>query len=70
MSKNFHHNQKIVKHFLLKILCCHTASYTIQLVTTGNGVNFYLAFALDKTHHGAVIAPFFVLILKFPLHFF
>ena len=31
-----HHNQKILKHIFIKGLCCHIASYTIQLFTTGN----------------------------------
>ena len=38
----------------------YIASYTIQLVTTGNPVNFYLTSTVDKTHHGSVIALFSV----------
>ena len=37
----------------------------MQLVTNGNPVNSNLTFAVDKTHHGAVIAHFSLQFLQF-----
>ena len=33
----------------------YIASYTIQLVTSGNPVNSYLTFTADKSYHGPII---------------
>ena len=32
--------------------------YTIQLVKTGNPVNSYLTYTVDKTHHGSAMLLF------------
>ena len=48
----------------MKDLCCHIASDTIQLVTTGNPVNSYLTSTVGKTHHGLVIASFSMQLLQ------
>ena len=61
---------KDIKTFFTKELCCHIASYNIQLVTTGNPVNSYLTSTVDKTYNGPVIVPFSVQILKCLLQFF
>ena len=60
---------KDVKKFLIKNLCCHIASFTIQFVITENPVNSSITFSVNKTHHGPVIDPFSVKILKCPLQF-
>ena len=43
----------------------YSLQYPIQLVTNGNPVNFYLTSTVDKTHHGAVLDPFSVRLVKF-----
>ena len=43
----------------------YRASYTIQLVTTGDPVNSYLTSTADKTHHGLVVTLFSVELLQF-----
>ena len=50
----------MLKHFILE-LCCHIASYTIQLVTAGNAVDSYPTSTVDKT--------FFYLLWKSKQHF-
>ena len=68
--KNFSASpSKDVKTSFIENLCCNIASYTIQLVTTGNPVNYYVTSIVDKTHHGPVIAPFSMKILKDLLQF-
>ena len=59
-----------IKTFFIKELCCHIASYIIQLVTTENSVNSYATVTVDKTSHGPVIDPVSVQILKYPLKLF
>ena len=50
-----------VKYFLTYIsLSCRIASYIIELVTTENPESSYLTSTEDKTHHGPVIALFYV----------
>ena len=66
---------KDVKTFFIEELCCHIASYTIQLVTAGNTVNSYLTSTADKTYHGPVLKcllQFFYLRRRCPSnqHFF
>ena len=56
--------------FYIKDLCYYIASYTIQLVTIGYSVSFYLIFTVDKSHHGLNIAPFSGQVLKFLLQLF
>ena len=59
---------KDIKNFFIKGLCCHIASYTIQLATTENPVSAHLASTVIKTHNEPVIAPFCVQPLKFFNH--
>ena len=64
LSKIFSASSKEIKHSLLNRLNCRIASYTIQLVTTGNPVNSYLTSTVGKTNHGPVIALFSVQLLQ------
>ena len=56
---------KDIKTFFIKGLCCHIASYTTQLVPLEILLlNSYLSSTVEKTHHGPVIASFYVQLLQ------